>query len=70
MFAPGKTPTSIINRLNLEIVRFVNRPEVRTQFLGNAVEVVGSSPEQFAATIKSEITKWGKVIKDAGIKLD
>jgi tripartite-type tricarboxylate transporter receptor subunit TctC len=70
MFAPGKTPASIINRLNLEIVRFVNRPEVRTQFLGNAVEVVGSSPEQFAATIKSEIAKWGKVIKDAGIKLD
>ena len=70
VLAPAKTPAAIINRINLEIVRFVNRPEVKAQFLGNAVEVVGNSPEQFAATIKSEIAKWGKVIKEAGIKLD
>ena len=70
ILAPAKTPAAIINRLNQEIVRVLNMPEVKEQFFNAGVEVVGSSPEQFAATIKSEIAKLGKVIKDAGIKVD
>jgi tripartite-type tricarboxylate transporter receptor subunit TctC len=49
-------------------VRVLNLPDVKEKFLNAGVEVVASSPEQFAATIKSEIAKIGKVIKDAGIK--
>jgi len=70
MWAPAKTPSAIVTRLNQEIVRFLVRAEVKERFLGNQVEVVANTPEQFAAIIKADIAKWGKVFKDAGIKLE
>ena len=70
IFAPTKTPGAIVSRLNQEIVRFLNRAEVKERFLSAGAEVVASSPEQFSATIKFDIAKWGKVIKDAGIKTE
>jgi tripartite-type tricarboxylate transporter receptor subunit TctC len=70
VFAPAKTPAAIINRLNQEIVRFLKTPEMKERFFNDDAEVVASSPEQLAATVKSEIAKWGKVIKDAGIRAE
>jgi len=70
IYAPVKTPRAIINRLNQEIVRFLNRADVKERFLNAEVEIVVGSPEQFAAMIKAEVAKWDKVIKDAGINLD
>jgi len=69
LWAPAKTPGTILNRLNQEIVRFLRTAEAKEKFLNNGAETVGSSPEQFASTIISDIAKWGKVIKDAGIKV-
>jgi tripartite-type tricarboxylate transporter receptor subunit TctC len=66
--APAQTPTPIIRRLNQEIVRVLNRTDVKERLFKAGVEVVGSSPEQCAATIKSEMIRYGKVIKDAGIR--
>jgi tripartite-type tricarboxylate transporter receptor subunit TctC len=68
MFAPAKTPAPIIIRLNQEILRILNQPEVKERFLNAGVEPVGGSPEQFAAAVKADIDKLGKMIKDAGIK--
>ena len=45
----------------------LRRTDVKERLFNAGAEVVASSPEEFAATIKSEMTKWGKVIKDAGI---
>jgi len=70
VLAPANTPAAIISRLNEEIVRGLNRPEVKQQFLNAMVEVVASSPEQLAATIKSDMARMSKVIQDAGIRLD
>ena len=70
VFAPAKTPTAIITRLNQEIVRFINAPSSKDRLLNSGVEGVGSTSEQLAATVKSEMAKWGKVIKDAGIRVD
>lgn len=70
MAAPAKTPGAIINRLHQEIVRVLNQPDVKEKYFNTGVETVGSSPEQFAAAMKSEVTQWSKVIKDAGIKVD
>ena len=70
MFAPPKTPAAIIGRLNQEIVRVLNRAEVKEKFIGAGVETAGSSPEQLAATMKSEMARLGKVIRDAGIRAD
>ena len=68
MLAPAGTLETISNRLNQEIVRMLNRADVKEKFLNAGLETIGSSAGQFAATMKSEIAKWGKVIKDANIK--
>ena len=69
LWAAARTPAPIINRLNQETARFVNTQEAKERFTSSGLEAVGSTPEQFAATIKSEVAKMGKVIKDAGIKV-
>ena len=68
LFAPIATPPEIINRLNQEITRFLHRPETKEKFFSAGAEVVGSTPEQFGAFVKADISKMAKVIKDAGIK--
>jgi tripartite-type tricarboxylate transporter receptor subunit TctC len=68
LWAPAKTSTAIITRVNQETVRFLNRPDVKEKFLSIQQEIVANSPEQFAATIKSEVAKWGKVFTALGIK--
>ena len=70
LFAPAKTPKAIIDRLNLEIVRALNRPDVKERFLTAGLEIVGSTPEEFAAAIKADTARLTKVIKDAGIKVN
>ncbi len=70
VLAPAKTPPAIIARLNREIVQFLSTPEAKARVLATGSEAVGSTPEQFAVRIKSEMTKMAKIIKDAGIKED
>lgn len=68
VLAPAGTPRSIVARLDSEIARILQKPEIKNQLAGFGSEPGGGSPEEFAAYIKTEIDKWGKVIKDAGIK--
>ena len=68
VYAPAGTPRAIINRLNQAIVHALNKPEVKDKAFASGVEIVGSSPSEFAAKVKSEIDKWGKVIREAGIR--
>ncbi len=70
IFAPARTPAAIIKRLNQEIQRILNTPAVKDKFFSGGVEVVGGSPEEFAATIKSEINRLGRIIKNAGINAE
>ena len=70
IFAPAGTPAPIITRLNQEIVRVLNRPEVKEKFFAATMEVVGSTPEGLAALVKAEAVRMGKVIKAAGIRAD
>jgi tripartite-type tricarboxylate transporter receptor subunit TctC len=67
IFAPARTPGALITRLNREIVRVLAMPDVKEKFFNLGVETIGSTPEGLASMLKSEITKWGKVVKDAGI---
>jgi tripartite-type tricarboxylate transporter receptor subunit TctC len=67
IFAPARTPDAVVRRLYQEFVRVLAIPEVKEQFLKAGMETVGSSPEEFAAAMKLEMTRMGKVIKDAGI---
>ena len=68
VFARAKTPAAIINFLNREIVQVLHRTDVKERLFNVGAEVAGSSPIEFAATIRTEIARWGKVIKDAGIR--
>ena len=67
VFVPAGTPKEIIAKLNGEIVRMLNTPEVRGRISREGADPIGSSPEQFAERLKSEITKWSKVIKSSGL---
>jgi tripartite-type tricarboxylate transporter receptor subunit TctC len=68
LFAPAKTPAPVMKRLNQELVRVLNMPDVKARLFKIGVEIVGSSPEEAAETMKSEMTTMGKVIKDANIR--
>jgi tripartite-type tricarboxylate transporter receptor subunit TctC len=70
LFAPANTPPAIVGRLNQEVVKFLTRPDARDKFLAAGMEPVGSSPDELMASIKSEMERMGKVIKDAGIRED
>jgi tripartite-type tricarboxylate transporter receptor subunit TctC len=68
VFAPAGTPAPIINRLNREIVRLVNTAEVKAQLLATGAEATGSTPAELMAEIKSNMAKYGKVIKAVDTK--
>ena len=68
VFAPAGTPNAIVQRLNQEMAKALQRADARERLFNAGVEAVGSTPEQFAATLKAEMGKWGKVIRDAGIR--
>jgi tripartite-type tricarboxylate transporter receptor subunit TctC len=70
IFAPAGTPAPVILLLQGNLARALNFPENREQIIASGGEVGGRSPEEFAAFVRAEIAKWGKVIKDAGIRLD
>ena len=70
VFAPAGVPAPILQRLNQEIVRYLHTSDAKDRFLAVGVETVGSTPEQFTAAMKAEMTRMGKVIRDAGIRED
>lgn len=70
LFAPAGTPREIVARLNLEAVKALKRPDVRDRLLALGGEPAGTSPEEFAAFIGTEIAKWSKVVQEAKIRLD
>ena len=66
--APAKTPRPIVEKLNAEMVRALNSPDLRKQLTNAGADPVGNTPEQYTAYVQNEIVKWGKVIRAAGIK--
>ena len=70
LFAAAKTPKPVIARLNAEVARLLQTPDVKKIFAHEGADAVGNSPEAFAVVVKAEFEKWAKVIKTAGIKID
>ena len=70
LLAPKATPRAIVTKLNRETVAIVNQPEVKQHLLAEGAEPVGNTPEEFGEFIKSEIAKWGKVIRAAGLRTE
>jgi hypothetical protein len=70
VLAPAGTPKPVVARLNAEILRALKVPEVKERLENVGFEIVGGTPEAFAAYIRSEIVKWTKVVKASGIKAE
>jgi tripartite-type tricarboxylate transporter receptor subunit TctC len=69
LMAPAGTPQPIIDKLHQETVRALTANDVRKRLGDAGMEVVANTPAEFAAVIKSELPRWAKLIKDAGIKM-
>ena len=70
LMAPTGTPQDIISRLNTESLRIVRQPEMRAKFIAAGVDPTGSTPEQFGSYLRSEIDKWGKVVRATGMRIE
>jgi tripartite-type tricarboxylate transporter receptor subunit TctC len=70
VLATAGTPQAVIDKLNGELVRILALPDVRTIYLAGGLHATSSSAAEFAAYLKGEHEKWGKVIKAAGIKAE
>ena len=67
LLVPAGTPAAIVNKLNQDSLKVLAQPDMRASFTKLGLDTVGSTPAELAATIKSDIGKWAKVIKEAGI---
>ncbi len=67
---PAGTPAPVIDKLNAEIRRALQSPEMTRQLKAQGAQALGSTPQEYAAYIKSEIARWGEVVKAANVKLD
>ncbi len=70
VFAPARTPLAVIDRLQQEFTRQLALPDIREKFLATGVESIGSRPEQLAAAVRREMTLFGKLIREAGVRAD
>lgn len=70
LMAPAGTPATVITTLHSEVVKALKLPDVLERFANLGLEPVGNSPREFGDYIRSELTKWAKVVKDANIKID
>jgi tripartite-type tricarboxylate transporter receptor subunit TctC len=70
ILAPAKTPPAIVQRLRDETAKILASSDVQRKFEGQGAETVKMSPDEFGRFIKTEIVKWTKVVKEAGIKAE
>ena len=70
VFLPGGTPKPIIAKMNAEIRKILEVPEVRQRLIGQGADPASNTPEEFAAYVNAEMARWGKVVRDTGAKAD
>jgi tripartite-type tricarboxylate transporter receptor subunit TctC len=70
LFAPAKTPTDILDKMNLEVGKALNASDIKEQFAKDGVEVAPGSRAALGAFVRNEIEKWGKIVKERNIKPD
>ena len=70
LLLPAKTPKPVVDKLNKEVARIMHLPEVAQKLAADGSQAVGSTSEEFGTLIKSETAKWGKIVKQAGVKME
>lgn len=70
LFAPAKTPKTIIKRVNAAVVSTIKAPEMQARFITLGADPVGSSPEEFAAFVRRDTEKYARIVKISGARID
>jgi tripartite-type tricarboxylate transporter receptor subunit TctC len=70
LLAPAGTPKDVIARVNTEVGKILQQPDVQDKLKGMGMQVMGAGPEPFASFIRSEGVKWGKIVRESGAKVD
>jgi len=70
ILVPAGTPKAIISRLHRDIVKILVMPDVKERVIGLGFDIIASSPQEFTAQIRDEVTKWSAVVKSAGIQVN
>ena len=70
VFTTGGTPRDIVAKLNADIVKLLNTPEMKEKILGFGAEPIGNSPEQMDKFLREDRERWAKLIKQTGFKLE
>jgi tripartite-type tricarboxylate transporter receptor subunit TctC len=70
VFVPAGTPGDIVQRLNAETIKALGKPELRTKLVAAGLEPMWNSPAEFAAYVRAETAKWGKIVRDSGATAD
>ncbi|MDM9558486.1 tripartite tricarboxylate transporter substrate binding protein [Bordetella petrii] len=70
LFVPAGTPQAVVAKLNADVARALNSPDIKKLYAGQGAEVVGDSPESAAARVRADVIKWRDVIDDIGLKMD
>jgi tripartite-type tricarboxylate transporter receptor subunit TctC len=70
VLAPAGTPAAMVKKLNADITATLNQPELKQRMSAQGADPAPTSPEEFAAYIKSEVSKWAKVVKASGAHAD
>lgn len=70
VLVPANTPKAVIQALSSQATRILNEPATRDRLAAAAVQAVGTTPDEFAGYLKSEIERWGQVVHDANIRID
>jgi tripartite-type tricarboxylate transporter receptor subunit TctC len=70
IFAPAGTPRDIVQKLNGEIIRTMQAPDIQKRLVNEGAKFTAATPDQFGVFVKAEMAKWAKVVKEAGIRVD
>jgi tripartite-type tricarboxylate transporter receptor subunit TctC len=70
LIAPAGTPPAVIARLHMEIARIMRLEEIKAKFADLGADAIGSTPDELAAFLRAEMTKWAEVVKAANIKVE
>ena len=70
ILVPAQTPREVVNKLHADVLRSLKMPDTRNRIIGLGGEPVGNSPAQFSALLQDELVKWGKLVKEARIRID
>jgi tripartite-type tricarboxylate transporter receptor subunit TctC len=70
LFVPAATPAPIVGRLNRELVKAAHDPAYRKQMVTLGVEAISSTPQEFGTFVESEVTKWGRAIRESGARVE